>query len=79
MATSNDQIYSRLGTLEGTVKTFVEELRDRMDRDDQDRDKIEKRVRSVEKKQYWMAGVFSGLSFVASTMLHRLMGGQPQI
>lgn len=74
---SINEVHRELGNLRGTLDTFIAELREKHERDDIDKTDTEKRLRSVERKQYWLTGVFSGLSFFASTILHRF--NQPTI
>lgn len=76
--TSNDQIYSRIGTLEGKLDEFLTTVRgDLTDK--------ETRLRKVESRQTWLMGVASGLStaggaigYLASLYIHNKLG-QPQI
>lgn len=69
---SNEDIYSRVGSLEGTVKTFIDELRD-------ERKRTQDRLGAVEKKQYWLGGAIGTAVFVVQHFGAKLFGGGSQI
>lgn len=77
---SNDAIYSRLGMVEGTLKTFIEELRDQRERDERAQATMENDIRDnrtniqkVATRETWMMGVASGLG-TAGGLIGTLLG-----
>lgn len=69
---SNEDIFRAIGTLEGTVKTYIEDARTKQATTD-------KRLASVEKKQYWLSGAVGTAVFVIQHFGQKLMGGGSQI
>lgn len=65
---SNEEIYSRIGAVEGAFRTFTEELRDDRRRMKDDIDINARDIQKVSSRQNWMLGVASGLSMAAGAV-----------
>lgn len=74
-----DDIHADVGELRGTIDTFIDEMREKHRRDDINDADREKRLRSVEKKQYWMSGVAAAVIFVVQHYGSKLLGGGSQV
>jgi hypothetical protein len=66
----NEDIYSRLGSLEGTLEQFIQEIRERRLEVAQDAAEIENRIRNLENWRSRVGGVVAGISMASSAITY---------